>query len=90
MVQSTAGDPQSSDLNPGLTVLTCASAAHGVECAFDFRTQVPHGPGAVRMLIYRLCDSRGRVQSTVAIHLNGGLPPPSSWKICDLPCDTAG
>jgi len=37
----------------------------GVDSAFDFRTQVPHGPGAVRVLIYRLCDSRQRVQSTV-------------------------
>ena len=26
-----------------------------VDSAFDFRTQVPHGPGAVRVLIYRLC-----------------------------------
>ena len=44
----------------------------GVDSAFDFRTQVPHGPGAVRLLVYRLCDTRERVQSTDAIHLNGG------------------
>src|SRR5713226_1172197 len=57
----------------------------GVDSAFDFQTQVPHGPGAVRVLIYRLCDSRERVQLTVRNPLGRGLPPPSSKKICDLP-----
>jgi hypothetical protein len=44
---------------------------------------VHHGPGAVRVLIYRLCDSRERVQSTVRNPLERGLPRPSSKKICD-------
>jgi hypothetical protein len=39
----------------------------GVDSAFDFRTQVPHGPGAVRVLIYRLCESR------VVFHVQDGL-----------------
>jgi hypothetical protein len=78
------------DLKPGASWSCPLRRQHTrVDSAFDFRTQVLHGLGAVRVLMYRLCDSRERVQSTVAIHLNGGLPPPSSWKICDLPCDTA-
>src|SRR5467141_2617416 len=40
------------------------STANAVDSAFDFQTQVPHGPAAVRVLIYRLCDSRERVQLT--------------------------
>ena len=41
-----------------------------------FSSQVPHGPGAVRVLIYRLRDSCERVLT--------GLPPPSFRRICDL------
>ena len=44
---------------------------NGVDGAFDFQTQVPHGPGAVRVLIYRLFDSRDPVQLTFEIHLDG-------------------
>src|SRR6266540_4948586 len=39
----------------------------------DFRTRVSHGPGAVRLLIYRLCKCRDRVQSRVRGHLRNGL-----------------
>ena len=60
----------------------------GVDSAFDFQTQVPHGLGAVRVLTYRLCDSRDRVQLTFEIRLDG-LPPPTSKKICDLPVTPA-
>ena len=42
----------------------------GVDRAFDFQTQVPHGHGAVRVLIYRLYESRERVQLTFEIHLD--------------------
>ena len=33
---------------------------------------MPHGPGAVRVLMYRLCESRERVQSTVRNPLGRG------------------
>lgn len=46
-----------------------------------------HGPGAVRVLIYRLCDRRERAQLPVPKSTWTGLPPASSKKICDLPCD---
>ncbi len=43
----------------------------GVDRAFD-QTQVPHGPGAVRVLIYGLCDSRERLQLAVRNPLGRG------------------
>jgi len=43
----------------------------GVDSAFDFRTQVPHGPGAVRVLIYRLCERVSEFNRRSAIHLDG-------------------
>ena len=62
----------------------------GVHSAFDFQTQVPHGPGAVRVLIYRLCDSRVRVQSTAAIHLGGGCRRPLPGKSVTSPVTRRG
>jgi hypothetical protein len=52
----------------------------------------PHGPGAVRVLIYRLCDGRERVQSTAAIHLNGSVAADFQENLghgCDLPSSDA-
>jgi hypothetical protein len=51
-----------------VTIVRCAPSGR---TACDLRTRLPHGPGAVRVLIYRLCHSRERVQLTAAIHLDG-------------------
>src|SRR6266511_2577496 len=68
-----------------LTVLTCES--WGRLRNIGFQTNVTHGPGAVRLLVYRRTKVDARVQTRARNPLQKGLPAPMSLKICDS-CDT--
>src|SRR5206468_4142969 len=52
-------------------------------------SHVPHGPGAVRVLIYRLCNCRERVQSMVRGHFRTGSAAEVLENLCPG-CDPAG
>ena len=64
----------------------CVGQHTGVDSAFDFRTGVPHGPSAVRVLIYRLCESVSEFNRRSAIHLDGAAATKfqeNLWPPCD-------
>ena len=61
----------------------CVRRHTGVDSAFDFRTQVPHGPGAVRLLIYRRPDDNARVQNEGQETLFNPRFGPNLSRICD-------
>ncbi len=53
-----------------------------ISASFAAAEQTAHGPGAVRVLIYRLCNCRERVQSTVRGHLRTGSAAEFPENLC--------